>query len=124
MKLVPEGVLKYGRIKSEGKMLEVIPILEDASGQPYMLPPAVWHVENWVLGFENSHSLSTPMSFWPNQRSVIPGTSALSGVRFSFMVRILEDGEMPQGVVAGHIDAEAVKELLQAIRIAPDVYPG
>lgn len=122
MKLVPEGELKYGRVRSEGKMLEVIPIIEDANGSPMMLPPAIWPVDNWLLGFEDHHMINTPMSFWQNVKTVIPGSSPNAPVRLTFLVRVLEAGEQPRAV--GTIDADAVRELIQAVRIAPDVYRG
>jgi hypothetical protein len=118
VKLVPEGELKYGRFKSEGKMFEVTPIIEDASGQPMMLPPAVWHVENWVLGYEDWHSAHMPMTFMGQDRQYVPGSQSNSSARFYFMVRILEDGKLPHGVPVHHIDAEAVAMLIQAVKDA------
>lgn len=114
----------YDDFKSEGKCIEVIPVIEDAGGQPMMLPPAIWHVENWVLGFIDEHPLSMPMQFFSNQKTTLPGSNSANSHRITFLVRILEDGEMPNGVPVGHIDAEAVKALIQAVRVAPDVYPG
>lgn len=123
MKLVTEGEPPVDQAKSEGKCLEVIPLIEDASGQPMMLPPAVWHVENWVLGFLDYHSLPSPMQFWHHVKTTIPGSNSANAHRLTFLVRILEDGQMPNGIPVGHIDAEAVKALIEAMRIAPDVYP-
>lgn len=120
MKLVPEGELEYGRVRSEGKLLEIIPSIEDGSGQPMILPGAVWPVDNWILGFEDYHYLSSPIQFFNNMRTMIPGTRSAANHRMTFLVRILEAGAQPSP--ASTIDADAVKELVQAIRIAPDVY--
>jgi hypothetical protein len=124
MQLEEEGVLEYGRIRSEGKILEVMPMLQHTGGQSYMLPPAYWHVENWMLGFQDWHVIASPIAIWQNQQSLIPGTSSAGGAQLSFMLRILEDSELPKGAQPGQIDAAAVKALLEAVRQAPDVYQG
>jgi hypothetical protein len=120
MKLVPEGELTYGRVKSEGKCLEVIPVIEDASGQPMILPPVIWHVENWTLGFEDWHTLSSPVTIYPQFQVNIPGSNSTFGHRLSFLIRVLEDGKMPAGIPVGHVDAEAVNALIQAVKDARD----
>lgn len=110
---------------SEGKIFEVIPVIVDAAGQPMMLPPALWRVENWVLGYQDTHGFSSPVNFFVPMYTEIPG-SRVDGRshKFYFLVRILEDGETPGGVPLGAIDVDAVRELMQALRGAPGMHNG
>jgi len=99
---------------STGKLLEVIPIIEDRSGSPMMLPPALWPVEGWVLGFTDPRFITgTPWTLCFPGKAEIPGNSAW-GHRLWFIVRVLEDGEAPPRM--GVIDKEAAMEICEAVR--------
>jgi hypothetical protein len=120
MKLVPEDELKHGRVKSEGKLLEVIPIVTDATGQPMMLPPLIWQVPNFVLGYEDWHPISMPVSFYMNDRLHIPGSNASQTHTLTFLVRMMEDSAI--GAMVAHVDTEAVAALIQAVRESVNRY--
>lgn len=115
VKKVPEGELKYGRIKSEGKIVEVTPFLETMSGQPYMLPPVLYRVENWLLGYEDYDVVARPQTYMPQFQSMLNGNRN-DAVRLSFMVRVLEDGSEGPEEVRGMIDPESVKAIVDAFR--------
>lgn len=117
MKLVPEGELTYGTVKSEGKLLQVIPLI-DTGGNQLMLPPVVYRVPNFLLGFKDWHTM-TPMAFYPQSWMQIPGTNSAIGNRLGFMVQIMEDSP-DCGVTVATVDADAVMALLDAIRDATE----
>lgn len=114
MKLIdkPDGTQE--RV-STGKLLEIIPVIEDPSGQPMMLPPAVWPVDGWVLGYTDAqHIVGTPWTCWFPGKAEIPGSRSAYGHRLSFVVRVMEDGEAPPRM--GTIDKAAAMEICEAIR--------
>lgn len=105
---------QHPELHSEGKILEVIPVILDQIGQPMMLPPALWRVEGWVLGFTEPRAITgTPWTLHMPMRSAIPGSSSQHPHQLSFIVRVLEDGEHP---TTGVIDPAAVKAALRAYR--------
>lgn len=114
MKLVPEGELEYGRIKSEGKLLEIIPWLT-LNGQPFMLPPVVYRVENWLLGFRDEHYIGGPQTYQFPARLTISGSNARDTTDLSFILRVMEDGDAPINAIAT-IDAESVRDIVSAIK--------
>ena len=107
-----------GPLVSEGKTLEIFPIITDAWGQPYALPPVIWKCPNWLLGFRDNHTVSFPITFHPNDRIYIPGTIASESVQLSFMVRLMEDSPDSAPVSGSVIDAETVSALVDAFRKA------
>lgn len=118
MKIVPQGELEYGRIKSEGKLLEFIPILTMPDGQPYALPPVVYRVENWILGYNDYHSQGMPVNYYPQMDTYLHGTNSSLAVRMSFVIRIMEDSsDAPVNAIAS-IDAESVKDIVSVIKNA------
>lgn len=106
----------YGRIRSEGKKIEVIPIITDAAGQPMMLPPAVWDVESWILGMNKDYVQAGPYQFYMHEAVNLPGSQSNATHRLQFLVRILEGGANPTGVSI--IDATAVALLIDAVKAA------
>lgn len=102
-------------IKSEGKILEFIPIIEDNNGQPYALPPVQYHVDNELLGFKEYHALSYPTTYYNQNRVYINGSNGSSPVGLTMLIRVLEDGtEGPE--VRGSVDVETVREIVNAIK--------
>ena len=109
MRLTDDGV------QSVGKLLEVIPIVETAMGQPFMLPPVIWPVQNWLMGYRDDHPISTPITFWTQERLYVPGSSSSNNHRITFMVRVMEDSEQPS---KGVIRSEDVGQIIDAIKKA------
>jgi hypothetical protein len=116
MKKVPDGELRYGNIKSEGKILEIIPVLVSSNGNMSMLPPAYWHVENWILGFDDEHYMACPAVYWGSETIWINGSNAARPMGLRYMARVVEDGRLPVGSSVSHIDAEAMREMIKAIK--------
>lgn len=114
MKLNPD-LSSPDRVISEGKLLEIIPIIMDPGGQPMMLPPVVYQVPNFMLGYMDHHACAWPYQFHMNERIYIPGSRSSSQHALSFQVRIMEDqpGSVPATVAT--VDAAAVKLLMDAI---------
>lgn len=102
-------------IESEGKLLEVIPIITDPNGMPSMLPPVVWHVANENLGFRNYHALNMPMSMMPMERVQIPGSSSYHSHTLSYYTRIME-ASPSTGIAVATVDASAVQAIVDAIK--------
>lgn len=111
---LPDGTLDF---KSHGKVIEIIPIIEVPDQTRHMLPPAVWHVPNWLVGFIPQHWLSSPYTILSHEQVVLPASNSARSSRLSWMLRLMEDH--PAGTVdsvpIGAIDAVAVAELLDAI---------
>lgn len=102
-------------LTSEGKLLEIIPIISDDNGVPYMLPPVIWHVPNWLAGYQDSHPIPTPTTMWMGHVLDIPGSNSARNHRLTFQVRILEDSPS-SGIQAATVDASAVNALVEAIK--------
>ena len=91
MKQVEPGTLEYGTTQSEGKILEITPVLYMPDGTLTALPPVQYHVPNWLLGYEDYHSQNYPYNMLLNgMREQIPGTKNHWGVQLGMMARILE----------------------------------
>lgn len=103
------------RIKSEGKLIEVMPIIEDPYGQPFMLPPAVWEVENWLVGYKDEHTVGMPITFYHPEKLQIPGSNGSAPCRLSFMTRMME--RSPDSMPGSRtIDLPAAMMIAQTIR--------
>lgn len=113
----PDGMLE---LKSHGKVIEFIPIIEAPDMTRHMLPPALWHVPNWLVGFLPEHWLSGPYTIISHERVALPSSHSSRTAFLSWMVRMTED--YPAGTIeavpVGAIDAAAVAELLDALRKA------
>lgn len=117
MKLVNEGDLDYGRIKSEGKILEVTPLLYAPDGILTALPPIWYLCPNWLLGYMDHHVQQFPYTMHDTYRQSIPGTNTSAAVQIGFMSRILEHS--PDMVpVTGVLTQEWVGVLASAIKEA------
>lgn len=116
-----ESTISGRRIVSEGKYLEVTPLLVDEVGQPRMLPPVIWPVENWMLGYANDHALAGPWVNYVPYRVQIPGSSANRYTQLEFLVRVLESGEQPRPAMA--LTEETMREFVAALKSASDTPP-
>lgn len=86
------GELKYGVLQSEGKVLEITPLLYMMDGTMMALPPVQYHVPNWLLGFEDYHPQGMPYQMIFNGiRESIPGSNSRYNTQLGFMARILEN---------------------------------
>jgi hypothetical protein len=110
------------RVVSEGKLLEVMPIITDAAGQPMMLPPIVYRVPNWFIGYKDDHTISMPYQIYLQERATIPGSVSSAPHQISFLVRIMEDDPSSTPQVVASVDTEAVVGLIEAIRHSINVY--
>lgn len=117
MKILDDEFAPEGRVRSEGKLLEIMPVITDATGQPYILPPVVYRLPNELLGFREWHTLGSPLTYWGNQRTPINGSSASMPHDVSFYIRVLEDSPST-GVQVAVIDEAAVAQLLEVIKEA------
>jgi len=78
------------RIRSEGKLLEVMPIIYTADGSMMTLPPVVWTVPNWLLGMSEEYISGNPNPLWFNQRLELTGSNTAWNHQLSFFVRVME----------------------------------
>jgi hypothetical protein len=101
---------------SEGKLLEICPIIVSASGQPFMLPPVTYKVDNWLLGYSDEHVAAMPYGLYGNERMTIPGSSASNSSMLQFLARVLEDHPASEPAMGARIDADAVREIVAAIK--------
>jgi hypothetical protein len=104
--------LENGKLYSEGKLFEVMPVILTAAGEPFMLPPTVYKVPNWLVGFEIDHPIGKPITFGPQSRLWIPGTNTSQNVAVEYWTRLLEDSDM--GVVSATVTEGAVTAMVQA----------
>lgn len=105
------------KVTSDGKLLEVMPWIMGPHGEPYMLPPVVYAVPNWLLGFTDDHYIGSPINLYIPYRMDIPGSNSSASHRLSFQVRVLEQWE-GAGVETATVDVEAVTALIEAIKAA------
>lgn len=105
-------------IKSEGKLLEVIPYIEMNGYQMFALPAVVWPVPNELMGFRDYHVMGSPYVIWMNDRAQIPGTNSAASHRLGFMVRIMEANPDNEPRLGAQIPVEHVTQILDAIRDA------
>jgi hypothetical protein len=104
--------------RSEGKLLEIIPIITDTWGQPMMLPPVVYNVDNWLMGYVDEHVVAMPYTVWFNEKVTLPGTGANSA-QLSFLVRVMERSPDALTNATGvQVDMEAVAAIVNAIKTA------
>jgi hypothetical protein len=101
---------------SEGKLLEICPIIVSASGQPFMLPPVTYKVDNWLLGYRDEHVASMPYTLYGSERMSIPGSSSAGPSMLQFLARVLEDHPASEPAMSARINADAVREIVAAIR--------
>lgn len=107
---------QHPTLLSEGKLLEVTPVLLDVQGQPRILPPVIWPVDNYLLGYLDEHIVGQPFTHYGQNFSqvAIPGSMSNQVTRLSFIIRVLEAGAVPTpGTV---IDPESVREIVAAIK--------
>lgn len=115
--------MQFGRtwdeFKSDGKTLELIPIITMPGGETFMLPPVRWDVPNELLGFMDSHPVGTPnMVEYMQNQTYIQGSNAAYGSRLSFIIRILEYSPGSEPHAAPAIDMNTVRALLKGIKAA------
>lgn len=105
--------------ESWGKALEFIPILEDPGARTVMLPPAVWHLPNDMMGFLPDHVLGWPFTVLSHETLTIPGSNTNRTSRLRWIIRILEDHDPARlsTVPVGHIDAAAVVDMIEVLRV-------
>lgn len=102
-------------IESEGKLLEIIPLIFSPVGEPLTLPPVVYRVPNWLLGFREDHYVGKPIAMYFGERANIPGSNASYSHQLTFFVRILE-ASPSSGIEIATVDEKAVVGLIQALR--------
>lgn len=108
------------KIVSEGKILEIMPILIDVFGQPFSLPPIHFELDNELLGYEKYHVLSAPMQFITHERIRIPGSMANRTTDVQIFMRLLEGGKAAH--VNKMVDKEALHEFLDILKVMPKTY--
>lgn len=105
------------RMMSEGKLLEILPYIIAEDGTPMMLPPIVYEVPNWLLGYKDYHVTGMPYTIHFNERQPIPGSNSAYGVQLSFSVRVLEHSPgMVSNDNVATVDIDAVVHLINALR--------
>jgi hypothetical protein len=80
-----------GSLRSEGKILEVTPILYMPDGTLLSLPPTTYLCPNWLLGYQDFHVQGYPFVLHLNERTWIPGTNSAYGPMLGFTARIYEN---------------------------------
>jgi hypothetical protein len=100
-----------GKYVSEGKLIEVTPIITDAVGMPMALPPMVWPVENWVLNYTDEQVEHMPRQYMGTDRTFIAGSYPARECSVQFMFRVLEGGA---AAFPATVDKEAVADLVAA----------
>lgn len=87
------------RLTSEGKTLEITPLLYSPDGTLMSLPPTIYRVPGWLLGFGSEHVVGYPHVIMYNERHVIP-SNPQRAPSLSFMIRIYEN---QPGVATGDV---------------------
>jgi len=124
MKITKNESDDFYSMHSEGKLLEIIPVITDMSGQPFMLPPTVYHVPNELLGYmDEHHVVGMPYQMYMRERLNIPGSVSNRGSDLTFLIRVLEDSPSVE-IKMGHIDKEAVIAITDVIRHSISSFPG
>lgn len=119
MKLKHDSKGTPAGVESEGKILEIIPVIE-IMGQPYVLPPVQYHVENWLLGFRDDHPTGTPATYYFHQKIYLMGSNSNAPNALTFMVRVLEDGSEGPADLRNSITTEAVNDIVNAFKAAAE----
>lgn len=112
-----------GMATSEGKLLEIIPVITDPYGQPFTLPPVVYHVPNELMGYYDDRPMAMPQQFFMGERISIQGSNAALNVRVTFLVRLLE-ASPSAGIDVATVDIDAVKALIDAIKAGSTQAPS
>lgn len=126
-----------GQVRSEGKLLEITPLIHDAYGTPYSLPPVHYVIENWLVGATDEYpSIGFPRSFQTKPEALPGATNSAMYCSVSFLIRVSEDSPDMQPYVpeATEVDvqqvlpaqlSELIDEALQnpASRDAVSAYP-
>lgn len=112
--------MKFDREKgqwptSEGKLLQILPFLDTASGTPFMLPPTIYQVPNWLLGFNDDHPIGRPQTLHIPSIVAINGSNSNNPAMLSFMATILEDSPSAN-VHPETVDRAWVDEIVNAIK--------
>jgi len=118
MKLSRDSLNRITGEESEGKVIEIMPILYDASGTPMMLPAATWEVPSWTLGYHDNHVLRMPCTLWTPYHWPIPGTNSNASTELGFMVRVMERWPDVAPGAGPTIDMDAAMAIMGAIRRA------
>jgi hypothetical protein len=103
-------------VRSEGKLIEVVPVITDAGGSSMMLPPVIWEVDNWLVGFKDEHWVGMPNTFYPQWKIQLPGSNPSMSHSLSFLVRLLENSPDSTPHAGSRIDIEAAREIVDALR--------
>lgn len=101
---------------SEGKLLEILPLIE-LNNQPFMLPPTVYHVPNWLLGYFDWHAIGNVQTVYVPAKVAIQGSLSGTFCILSLVIRIIE-ASPSMNVHAADISLEAVQAIVDAIRPA------
>lgn len=103
-------------VKSEGKLIEIIPYLTDAGGTPWMLPPVIWEVDNWLVGFADDHPMHMPFTVYLTERIRLPGSNLMRTHDLSFLVRLMERSPDSAPISGSQIDIDAARAIIEAIK--------
>jgi len=105
------------RVISEGKILEIMPVIFTPIGEPLMLPPITYKVPNWFLGFRDNHYIGLPINLGNGStRMHIPGTVSNESHRMEVWARILEDSDV--GIEQATVTREAMEAFIAAFKDA------
>lgn len=81
-----------------------------------MLPPVMWEVDNWLIGFADNHPLVMPCTLWSSERLRLPGTNSAMTHDLSFIVRLLENSPDSTPASGSRIDIEAGRAIIDALQ--------
>lgn len=99
---------------SEGKLLEVIPLIETGDGSCFMLPPVIWPVSNELMGYRDDHVQGMPIQMWMQERAQIPGSVSSRWHRLGFIVRVMENSPTSMPQPGTMMSTEDVQRILDA----------
>lgn len=109
------GYMDYEEnMKSEGKLLEILMTIE-LNNQPFLLPPVIYQIPNWLLGFAEWHVLVAPQNIHVPSVIQVHG-SGPSYCAITMVLRILEDSPSMGVQHRDVITLEAVQGIIDAFK--------
>lgn len=111
MRLTDDSNAYDSLIRSEGKVLEITPLIYGPSGDVLSLPPVSWEIPGWLIQCNDDYIMGYPWQANLPGYLVLPSSQTAAACRLSFMVRIME--RQPESTVqAVTFDLEAVNRLV------------
>lgn len=102
------------RLKSEGKILEITPLLYMPDGTLQSLPPVHYECPGWLLGYVDEYIIGYPYQIVFNERHQIPSDPRMAPY-LSFNIRLFERWPNMVPTMAATISEEWIELFAQAV---------